>query len=79
MKLVGWSRALERAAAERLAADDAGRGDSDSRLAKRWQTMTPPPRLSVSEWADRERMLSPEASAEPGKWITARNASPCGA
>jgi phage terminase large subunit GpA-like protein len=26
----------------------------------------------VSEWADRERMLSPEASAEPGRWITSR-------
>jgi phage terminase large subunit GpA-like protein len=32
----------------------------------------PPPRLTVSEWADRHRVLSPEASAEPGKWITAR-------
>lgn len=32
----------------------------------------PPPRLTVSEWADRERRLSPEASAEPGRWITAR-------
>jgi phage terminase large subunit GpA-like protein len=29
--------------------------------------------LSVSQWADRERKLSPEASAEPGQWITARN------
>jgi phage terminase large subunit GpA-like protein len=31
-----------------------------------------PPRLSVSEWADRYRFLSPEASAEPGRWDTAR-------
>lgn len=34
--------------------------------------LRPPPRLSVSEWADRERVLSPEASAEPGRWRTAR-------
>lgn len=26
----------------------------------------------MSEWADRERRLSPEASAEPGRWETAR-------
>jgi phage terminase large subunit GpA-like protein len=31
-----------------------------------------PPRLKVSEWADAHRYLSPEASAEPGKWYTAR-------
>lgn len=33
---------------------------------------TPPPRLLVSEWADRERFLSAEASAEPGRWSTDR-------
>lgn len=32
----------------------------------------PPPRLTVSQWADRHRYLSPEASAEPGKWQTSR-------
>jgi phage terminase large subunit GpA-like protein len=32
----------------------------------------PPPDLSVSEWADAERRLSPEASAEPGRWRTDR-------
>ena len=32
----------------------------------------PPPRLTVSQWADRYRHLSPEASAEPGKWHTDR-------
>lgn len=31
-----------------------------------------PPHLSVSEWADMERYLSPESSAEPGKWQTIR-------
>lgn len=34
--------------------------------------MAPPPRLTVSEWADAYRHLSPEASAEPGRWDTAR-------
>lgn len=28
--------------------------------------------MSVSEWADAYRRLSPESSAEPGRWITAR-------
>ena len=32
----------------------------------------PPPKLTVSQWADRYRQLSPESSAEPGKWRTAR-------
>lgn len=31
-----------------------------------------PPALTVSEWADTYRMLSPESSAEPGKWRTDR-------
>lgn len=34
--------------------------------------MKPPPQLTTSQWADRERYLSPESSAEPGKWITDR-------
>ncbi len=34
----------------------------------------PPPELSVSEWADRERRLSAESSAEPGPWRTDRAA-----
>lgn len=32
----------------------------------------PPPDLTVSQWADLYRQLSPEASAEPGRWYTAR-------
>ena len=32
----------------------------------------PPPKLTVSQWADRYRQLSSEASAEPGKWHTDR-------
>ncbi|CAK0780019.1 hypothetical protein CCP4SC76_7190003 [Gammaproteobacteria bacterium] len=34
--------------------------------------LTPDPLLSVSEWADRHRMLSSKASAEPGRWRTSR-------
>ncbi|HEX6925693.1 MAG TPA: terminase gpA endonuclease subunit, partial [Longimicrobiaceae bacterium] len=34
--------------------------------------LAPAPRLTVSEWADRYRHLSREASAEPGRWSTAR-------
>ena len=34
--------------------------------------MAPPPSLSISQWADRKRYLSSEASAEPGRWDTAR-------
>jgi len=35
------------------------------------QYMAPPPKLTVSEWADRTRMVS-SYSAEPGPWRTAR-------
>ena len=34
--------------------------------------MRPPPRLTVSQWADTYRQLSSESSAEPGRWSTAR-------
>lgn len=37
------------------------------------RVLTPPPPLTVSEWADTYRFLSPEASAEPGRWNTNRN------
>lgn len=39
---------------------------------KLMKTFATPPDLTVSEWADAYRMLSPEASAEPGKWRTDR-------
>jgi phage terminase large subunit GpA-like protein len=32
----------------------------------------PPPKLTVSQWADKTRQLSSEASAEPGQWDTSR-------
>lgn len=37
-----------------------------------WSGLKPDPLLTVSEWADRHRMLSSKASAEPGKWNTDR-------
>lgn len=36
------------------------------------QSLTPPPKLTVSEWADKHRKLSREASAEAGTWRTSR-------
>ena len=35
-------------------------------------TLRPPPDLTISEWADANRRLSSEASAEPGQWRTSR-------
>ena len=41
-----------------------------------WQSwsegLRPDPLLSVSEWADQHRWLSPRASAEPGRYRTDR-------
>ena len=42
-------------------------------IARAWRDgLTPDPRLSVSEWADRHRVLAARASAEPGRYRTAR-------
>lgn len=35
-------------------------------------TFAPPPSLTVSQWADNNRVLSQESSAEPGQWMTER-------
>src|SRR4051812_43493253 len=37
-----------------------------------YEALEPPPSLTVSEWADEYRVLSAEASAEPGQWRTDR-------
>ena len=34
--------------------------------------MRPPPKLTISQWADRYRRLSAESAAEPGRWSTSR-------
>ncbi len=36
------------------------------------KVLSPPPVLTVSQWADRYRRLSPESAAEPGQWNTDR-------
>lgn len=36
------------------------------------KTVSPPPLLTVSQWADRYRKLSSESAAEPGQWNTDR-------
>lgn len=36
------------------------------------KAISPPPVLTVSQWADRYRRLSPESAAEPGQWSTER-------
>jgi phage terminase large subunit GpA-like protein len=42
-------------------------------LLSAWRDgLTPDPLLTVSEWADRHRFLSPRASAEPGRYRTDR-------
>src|SRR5215831_3719766 len=40
--------------------------------ADTYHALAPPPKLTVSSWADRERVLSSESSAEPGRWHTDR-------
>ncbi len=37
-----------------------------------YKRLKPPPKLTISEWADQFRKLSPESSAEPGSWNTSR-------
>lgn len=42
----------------------------DDIIERAMEAWRPPPLLSLSEWADREFYLSPESSAEPGRWKT---------
>ena len=39
-------------------------------LAGTSSALRPPPRMSLSEWADEHFYLSPESAAEPGRWHT---------
>lgn len=42
-------------------------------MERSWgQGLQPDPLLTVSEWADRYRILSPKSAAEPGRWRTDR-------
>ena len=47
--------------------------DGAAEILRSWgRGLRPDPDLTVSEWADRHRMLSGRASAEPGRYRTAR-------
>src|ERR1700730_13867668 len=47
--------------------------DGVDALCQSWRDgLTPDASLQVSEWADRHRVLSPRASAEPGRYATSR-------
>ena len=53
--------------------DDLFGFDGAEELGQAWRDgLTPDPALTVSEWADRHRVLSPRASAEPGRYRTDR-------
>jgi phage terminase large subunit GpA-like protein len=41
-------------------------------VARALAVLKPPPDLTISDWADQNRRLSSEASAEPGRWRTSR-------
>ena len=52
--------------------DPAIRAEAMAQLAGAMKRLTPPMRLSVAEWADKERRLDSQSSAEPGRWYTSR-------
>ena len=53
--------------------DDLFAFEGADELRGSWRDgLTPDPTLTVSEWADRHRILSPRASAEPGRYRTDR-------
>ena len=56
---------MTRTAAQRTA-------DLNATLSRAVRGFRPPESLTVHEWADRYRRLSPEASAEAGPWRTSR-------
>lgn len=42
-------------------------------MVREWlSALRPPSRLTLSEWADKYRVLSSESSAEPGAWVTSK-------
>lgn len=52
---------------------DEGEFEGAEEILRAWsEGLTPDPDLTVSQWADRHRMLSGRASAEPGRYRTAR-------
>jgi phage terminase large subunit GpA-like protein len=58
-----------------ISGDDDGLTDFDgaAEILRTWGAgLTPDPDLTVSQWANKHRMLSGRASAEPGRYRTAR-------
>src|SRR6187397_3277028 len=56
-----------------LSSDDVFGFDGADELNQAWRAgLLPDPALTVSEWADQHRWLSPRASAEPGRYRTDR-------
>jgi phage terminase large subunit GpA-like protein len=51
-------------------ADVEGYADLDEVIARALGAWRPPPLLSLSQWADRNFVLSAETAAEPGHWHT---------
>ena len=51
-------------------ADVEGFADLDEVVARAVAAWRPPPRLSLSKWADRYFRLSAQTAAEPGRWHT---------
>jgi phage terminase large subunit GpA-like protein len=47
-----------------------GFADIDAVIARAMSAWRPPPKLSLSAWADRFYVLSAETAAEPGRWHT---------
>ena len=55
------------------ARDIPGLADADTLLANVWREfLTPPPSLTVTEWAERHRVLSGKDSSEPGPYRVMR-------
>lgn len=48
------------------------RNNTKKLFQKLMKSFATPPDMTVSQWADGYRMLSPESSAEPGRWRTDR-------
>lgn len=57
---------------ERVESLRSGRGIEDTALDQFLRGLIPPEELTGSEWAEKYRVLTSEASAEPGRWSNAR-------
>lgn len=52
--------------------DNAAIDRLNALVSKLVEAIRPPPNVSVSEWATKNRVLSPESSAEQGRWRNSR-------